>query len=199
MGLVFSAEAHKYFLDGKELASVSSLIAPLGEEMPEDMEGAFALAAERGTELHAVLASVWDAEEREEEMELPEEYAPYLDGVRRFLADHKIEPIAVEEPIYSPSLGVAGTPDLLCYFDGKLAILDYKFVSQVAKTKAKAQLNFYAIIYEEQGIYAELLYIVQFLPGFYRLYPVSLGREEVEACLAIKRLREKKHRRGKID
>ena len=49
MGLVFSAEAHKYFLDGKELASVSSLIAPLGEEMPEDMEGAFALAAERGT------------------------------------------------------------------------------------------------------------------------------------------------------
>lgn len=198
MGLVFAPEEHKYFLDGRELASVSSLIAPLGERMPEELEGAFALAAERGTALHAVLAALWDGNP-DAEMELPEEYEPYLEGIRRFLSEHTIEPVAVEEPICSSALGIAGTPDLLCYFDGKLSLLDYKFVGQVAKTRAKAQLNFYALIYEEQGVFAESLYIIQFLADGYRLYPVSFGREEVEACLAVKRLREKKHGRGRIE
>lgn len=197
MAFTFNEQDHTYWLDGKELMSASKLISPLGEDIEEGLEDIFAAAAERGTILHAALANALVGVSIEDD--LPDDYLPYWEAINLFLVEHEIEPIAIEEPIYSEALRVAGTPDILCRFDGKLALLDYKFVAQVAKTKAKAQLNIYTMMYEEQGVSPESLYIVQFMKGAYRLYPVAIGREEVEACLKIRELKEKKHTRGRID
>jgi hypothetical protein len=196
--LVFDAEQHKYFVDGVEYPSVSEIIKPLGDDVDDtDLELVFEAAAERGTLCHWVLEQLLNGVT---EFEYPSSYESYIDAIRLFVSEHEIIPIAIETPIYSLTEKMAGTPDLLCYFDDVLTIVDYKFVSQIAKVKVKAQLNAYQKMYTEQGVYPDQLLAVQFLnDGGYRIYPVKIDNTEIKLCLQIYDLKHKKHSRGKID
>lgn len=196
--LVFIEEGHQYMLGDTLLPSVSEIIAPLGADLDDsDLELKLEAAAERGTTCHKILELYLNGDQ---EAEYPSEYEGYADGIRLFLAEHEIVPYAIEKPICSSELMVAGTPDLLCEYDGKLTVIDYKFVSQICKPKVKAQLNLYRKMLEEAGVFPEQLIAVQFLPdGLYRPYPVAASDAEYEACLQIYRFKNKKYARGKID
>lgn len=202
--LEFDAAQHQYRIDGREVPSVTQLVAPLGadaDEPPEDspLELAIEAAAERGITMHAYLAHRLTGGAAED-FELPEQYSPYAEAVELFLAEHTITPLLVEEPLPGP--GFAGTPDLVCEFDGHLAILDYKFVSLLAKARVSGQLGGYQALCEHNELFPEALYAVQFCrDGTYRLYPVDTGTaaESFHACRFIYKLKTKAHRRGHID
>ncbi len=192
-------ERHEYRVEGKVLPSVSELIAVYGESVEEgdELELKLEAAAERGTVCHEILAQYLRGDR--DSVEYPDEYEPYVEAIRLFLAEHMICPYAIETPIYSRRYGYAGTPDLLCELDGVLTLIDYKFVSQIAKTRVKAQLNAYCKAYEEDGVYPEQLLAVQFLKdGTYRIYPVKYDDEELMVALKLYELKQKKHKRGVI-
>lgn len=198
MTLVFEPVTHTYTVNGQPVPCISDVLAVYGPEADESSEQAQAVeqAAERGTICHAILEQ---AVHGFFDDEYPDAYEGYVQAIRLFLAEHRIQPIAAELPLYSERLGLAGTPDLLAMFDGQTALLDYKFVAQIAKTKVKAQLNGYRAIYEDNGVFVDALYAVQFLPdGTYRLYPVEQDDTELQAALAVYRLKQKKHPRGCI-
>ena len=197
--LEFDPVTHTYKIDGVVVPSVTELVKIYGDDaddMGADMENKLDAAAERGTTCHEIIAQMLHGET---DIEYPSEYEPYVDGIRLFLSEHTIEPIAIEAPIADADGEFAGTPDLLCLFDGVLAIPDYKFVSQVAKTKVKAQLNGYMCMFNKLGVFPEKLYAIQFLPGTYRLYPVAIDPTEFNIALEVYKLKNKKHTRGKID
>ena len=202
MNVSFDEERHQYTVDGVSVPSVTQLVAPLGMDYdePDDLlEGVLDAAADRGSALHAYIAFRLSGGSGED-FELPDSYQQYVEGIELFLAEHEIIPILVEEPL--PGSGYAGTPDLVCEFDGVPTIVDYKFVSSVAKTKVGAQLAGYMDLCEQNGLFPEKLYAVQFLKtGDYRLYPVGLesGREAFELCRKLHALKTKKHPRGRID
>lgn len=200
MQVTLDRATHTYTLgDGRTLHSVSEIIAPLGPDISgtPELELALDAAAERGTVLHRAVELLLSGEP---EVDCPEAYGGYVDAIRLFLAEHTIVPLAVEQPMYSLAMGVAGTPDLLCEMDDVLTLIDYKFVAQMAKTRVKAQLNAYRLMYEEQGVMPDKLLAVQFLPsGLYRLYPVAQDTTEWELCLALHRLKSKKHPKGAIE
>ena len=161
----------------------------------DDLELVMDAAADRGTTCHKVLEMLLKGEEPE----YPSIYEQYVEAIRLFMAEHTIVPFAIETPIYSAVYGYAGTPDLLCMFDGILTVVDYKFVSQIAKTKVKAQINAYCKAYEEKDIFPDQLLAVQFMKdGTYRIYPVKYDDEELEVALKLWELKHKKHPRGKI-
>lgn len=196
--IVFDAVTHTYTVDGEAVPCVSDLIAVYGKDLEEgdDLELLMDAAAERGTVCHAVLAAYLSGNE---DPEYPSSYEPYVEAIRLFLAEHRIYPLSIETPVFCERFGFAGTPDLLCEFDGMLAVVDYKFVSQIAKTKVKAQLNAYGAAYEEQGIYPDRLLAVQFMKdGTYRIYPVAYGDEELEAAVRVWEFKNKRHKRGEI-
>lgn len=202
MNITFDAERHQYYVDEKPVPSVTQLCAPLGadyDEPDDDMlELTVEAAAERGATLHAYIEHRLYGGEIED-FELPPQYQGYADAVELFLAEHTILPYAVEEPIACNSY--AGTPDLTCEFDGRDAILDWKFVSQLAKSKVAAQLGGYLDLCEYNGYYPPMLYAVQFLKdGAYRLYPVEFEFAEraFAACREIYALKNRKHPRGRI-
>ena len=200
MQVTLDSATHTYTLDdGTKLPSVSEIISPLGPDfdaIPE-MELVIDAAAEPGTVLHKVFELLLSSET---DVDCPDAYAGYIAAIRLFLAEHTIVPLAVEQPMYSPTMGVAGTPDLLCEMDDALTLIDYKFVAQMAKTRVKAQLNAYRLMYEEQGVMPDKLLAVQFLPnGLYCLYPVAQDTTEWELCLALHRLKNKKHPKGAIE
>lgn len=202
MKVEFFPDTHKYLVDDVEVPSVTQIVAPLGEDFdePDDMvELAIEAAADRGVTMHAYIAHRLTGG-APEDFELPDAYIPYADAVELFLSEHSIVPLLIETPL--PGDGFAGTPDLVCVFDGNESILDYKFVSTVAKSRTGAQLAGYLALCEENGVFPALLYAVQFLrSGEYRLYPTGVNNstKAFEACREIYRIKRKKHPRGAIN
>lgn len=200
MNLQFDPAAHQYTVDGTPVPSVTQLVSPLGTDMDEPdplLEGAMDAAADRGITMHDYLAFRLGGGDRED-YELPDAYAVYADGVDLFLSEHDIEPLLIEKPLAGD--GFAGTPDLVAVFDGVTTILDYKFVSQVSKSKVAAQLAGYLRLCDANGIYTEELTAVQFLPGDYRLYPVctAWADKAFATCLTLYTYKHTKHPRGCI-
>ncbi len=200
--LTFDEATHQYHIDGIPVPSVTQLVAPLGDALDDldpDLELTMEAAAERGVTMHAYPAHrlLGNAPE---DFELPVDYQPYAEAVEQFLLEHRITPLLIETALAGD--GFAGTPDLVCEFDGPLAILDYKFVSQVAKSKVGAQLGGYKRLCEHNGVYADKLYAVQFLAdGTYRLYPTDPTAAEVafNVCRTLYDIKTKKHPRGRIE
>ena len=200
MELTFDPASHQYAIDGVPVPSVTQLVAPLGADLDEPdplLEGALDTAAERGITMHDYLAHRLRGGLRAD-YELPDEYAPYADAADMLLAEHDIQPLLIEQPLAGD--GFAGTPDLVADFDGVPTILDYKFVSQVAKSKVAAQLAGYLNLCELNEVYPQALTAVQFLSCDYRLYPVNVewGRKAFACCRALYTLKIEKHPRGCI-
>lgn len=199
--LTFDEAMHQYSIDGVAVPSVTQLVAPLGDDfddMDAEMELTVEAASDRGVTMHAYIAHRLGGG-APEDFELPSQYLPYADAVELFLSEHSINPMLVETPLAGD--GYAGTPDLVCEFDGPLAILDYKFVSAVCKSRVGAQLCGYREICEFNGIYADRLIAVQFLQdGTYRLYPVEGVQSSVAwtVCKSLHELKKQKHPRGRI-
>ena len=155
-------------------------------------------ASDRGTTMHAYLAHRLNGGEPED-FELPDAYMDYAESVELFLSEHTITPWLIEEPLGCADY--AGTPDLVCDFDGKPSILDYKFVSTIAKTKVGAQLQGYMRLCAANHLFVDNLYAVQFLRDGYRLYPVDAETTSLSftICETIHLLKNKKHPRGCIE
>ncbi len=201
MTLEYDPEKHQYHVDGKLVPSVTQLVAPLGADFddPDDMlESVLDAATDRGATIHAYIEHRLLGGDPED-FELPSMYLPYADAVELFLAEHSIVPIAIETSMAVQDF--AGTPDLVCEFDGTDAILDWKVVSQIAKSKVGAQLGGYGVLCCANGLFPEKLYAVQFLKtGEYRLYPVDSvhAGAAFSLCLDVYRLKTKSHPRGRI-
>lgn len=198
----FDEAKHQYRIDGVAVPSVTQLVAPLGDDfddMDTEMELAVEAAADRGVTMHAYIAHRLNGSDSED-FELPSAYLPYAEAVELFLAEHHILPLLVETALPGP--GFAGTPDLVCELDGVTAVVDYKFVSVIAKSKVGAQLGGYMALCEENGLFPEALYAVQFLSdGTYRLYPADVGAVAVSfhTCRFLYELKTKAHPRGRIE
>lgn len=202
MTLTLDAEQHRYYVNGETVPSVTQLVAPLGADFdePENDRAELMLeaAAERGTTMHEYIEHRLRGGECED-FELPSQYQDYAEAVELFLAEHTIEPFAIETALALPCY--AGTPDLTCEFDGKNAILDWKFVSQIAKSRVMAQLGGYMELCEQNGFSTDALYAVQFLKdATYRLYAVDMdaAREAIRVCRELYRIKTRKHPRGRI-
>lgn len=187
MTVVFNDEKHTYTLmgegvEGKVVPSVTELVAPLGADF-DDMDELTELAVENAAE----------------DFELPDQYADYAESVELFLSEHTINPWLIEYPLGCEDF--AGTPDLVCDFDGAPTILDYKFVSTIAKTKVGAQLQGYRQLCEQNDLFVDKLVAVQFTRDGYRLYNVDVETTALSfhVCLTLHMLKKKKHPRGCIE
>lgn len=201
--MYFDESTHTYYIDGKPVPSVTQLVAPMGKDL-NDLEDDYYLelaveaAAERGTVLHAYIAHRLTGGEAED-FEMPSEYQSYADSVELFLSEHDVKPWIIETPLYGD--GYAGTPDLVCEMDGQAAIVDYKFVSQITKSKVGAQLGGYKELCDFNGISINALAAIHFLrDGRYRLYGVDIGSAAAafNVCRSLHRFYTQKHPKGRI-
>ena len=199
----FDPDTHTYFVNEKPVPSVTQLTDIYGSidiQEGDPMELTLEAAAERGVLLHGYLEHRFNGGDRED-YELPGVYEGYADAVDLFLDEHSLEPHLAETPLYGKDQDVlfAGTPDFVGEFDGTLSILDWKFVSQVQKTKVGAQLSGYMSLCLANDIFPEKLFCVQFFPdGTYRLYPAGTEADSFYLCLSVYKEKTKKHPRGGI-
>jgi len=198
MSLIFDPVTHRYTLNGEPLPSVTELVRPLRNELPEALELTMEAAAERGAALHLYISHLMGEEtEKMSPDELPDAWHGYAAAADLWHSEHAIVPLLVEQPLAGD--GFAGTPDLVAEYDGRLSVLDYKFVAAVDKAAVGAQLNGYAALCEANGVFPEALYAVQFFPdGEYRVYPVDMDGTAFELCRRLYACKTMKHPRGRI-
>jgi hypothetical protein len=91
-------------------------------------------ASERGTDIHAYLEARINGDAPDE---LSDDAAPYKDAADKWLDYYGPEPVATELTVFHPLY--AGTGDLWCRFDGRMAIVDFK-TSKAVYNEAALQL-----------------------------------------------------------
>lgn len=105
-------------------------------------------AAEIGTNAHAWMENYWKGVDQP--MPDPGPVRNCVVSAIEGINKHHIVPIAVERPVYSRRLNIAGRMDLLAKIDGKLAILDYKSNRTKIYEESAFQLAAYAEFYREE-------------------------------------------------
>lgn len=162
--LVFVADGHEYFYQGKRVPSVTQLLEPL-------YAGVFAGIPQRildakaaiGTAVH--LATELYDEGDLDEASLHPVVRPYLDGWKRFRDDHGIASFkATEQRRFHPTLHYAGTVDRELVWKDSPATLDIK-----------TTVELYPAVGVQLGAYARLADPVNFQA--YRRLAVQLKED----------------------
>ena len=168
-GVTFDEAAHRYFVDGKELPSVTHVLQAVGMV---DYTFSTEYAMERGSAAHKAIH--FDVEGDLDESDLDPRLAPYVLAARCLRRDIKAETVGVERRLYSPTLRYAGTLDYLFKIEGVLSILDWK-CSQSPAPATALQVAAYAAAYEEEtGEKIRRRYCAALSPrGTYELIPYT--------------------------
>ena len=109
-------------------------------------------AAEIGTNAHDWLRDYWFAVMRKTDLpDRPTDLKPKrcIENALDFFSMHKMEPVAVEVPLYSREHKICGRVDWIGYIDDEFSVQDYKS-SKALYPEVVLQETFYGMMYEEE-------------------------------------------------
>ena len=147
--LSFVEETHQYFLDGRELPSVTTLLRPLSSSAYGTVNpSVLSAAAYRGTVVHQAIEwfNIFHIED------IMPEYKAYFDAYYEWCEEVQPEILKIEYKTYHPQLMYAGTVDLLCKIKDELWLVDYKTSHTVLEDIYRVQLEAYKQMLQAQGI-----------------------------------------------
>lgn len=170
--LEFNHETHQYFVDGRELPSVTTVLKPLSsiDKIPADV---LARAAQFGQHVHT--ATEYHDKGTLELETLDGNLAPYVRGWEKFRVAHHLDDFTmIERRVFSLKYGYAGTLDRLgVWMIGKkkrAAIFDIK--TGVISPTFGPQLAAYAKAIEEMyNLKIDRRFTVQLNPNNFKLIP----------------------------
>lgn len=121
--LTFDEASHTYRFDGQVVPGVTSILAPLSnfDRVPKHVLDA---ASEFGTAVH--LACELDDLGTLDESALDPALLPYVQGWRKFSAEHAVQWEFIESPVYHTAMRYAGTLDRFGLVVGDLTVVDIK-------------------------------------------------------------------------
>lgn len=146
--------------DGNKYPSVTTVLSIINEEAiaawrarvgEEEANRIGGIASGRGTLVHDIIEKYLNNEDTSD-------YLPHIQqsfkNIKPILDKHITKIYALEVPLYSKHLGLAGRVDCIAEYDGRPSIVDFK-TSKRIKTHDKisnyfAQMSAYAIMWEER-------------------------------------------------
>ena len=166
--LEFDPETHIYTVDGKNVPSVTEIIAPLHRSYGDINKAVLDMAAARGTAVHEACEAIDLGEEPELYYEIEGYVCAYMDWLNIY------EPVwtAIEKQVFCEDLWYAGTLDRMGYLnDGKLAIVDIKTSQPTREAYISVCLQTLAYAYAATENHTEVIRYGLFLmkDGKYRL------------------------------
>lgn len=163
MESVTTDEGRKYQTpEGVNLPSITTVLSILSRDSiakwrkrvgEEEANKISTRASGRGTRVHEIIEKYMNNEEDYRDGYTPDIIQSFLDV--RSILDNRIGTVyAMEAPLYSTHLGVAGRVDCIAEFDGKLSVIDFKTSMKPKKLdwikNYFMQESAYAIMWEER-------------------------------------------------
>jgi hypothetical protein len=152
-------------------------------------------AADRGTDIHGVIAAI----ARGDAPELTDENRPSAEAYVRFLEDYQPKLVSVEHSVINRKYGYGGSYDLICRLDGALWLIDAKtskgiYSGTALQLAAYGNAEFIAVEDDPKQWpmppiqrYAVLHLSALYEKG-YELIEYDVGRQEFVAFLAALKL-----------
>lgn len=124
--LTFDADAHRYAFNGVRVENVTTVLrSALGDPFERVARDVLELARQRGKAAH--LACQLDDAGTLDEASVDARILPYVDAWRLFRRQWRFDVNFAEVPLYSPTYGYAGTPDVVATSaDGQIICIDRK-------------------------------------------------------------------------
>jgi len=163
---ITTADGRYYLRDGKRYPSITTILDRMGDKSAldawrarvgeEEAERVRQHAAIVGDAVHSrmegyALTAEWDDPDPLSEGAIS--IREHMGRLTRAFSAHVEEVYAVEARLLSTVLGAAGTVDLVCKWDGKLAIVDYKTKGKpmhpLALDRYYMQAAFYSVCWKE--------------------------------------------------
>lgn len=168
----FIEDTHQYFVDGKELPSVTTILHSLNDFSFVDKDlleraAKFGNAVHKATELYDQNSLDFD--------QLDPNLLPYVEAWDMFLHDYKPEILSCEQRVAS-MYGYAGTLDRYVAIDGQRIIIDIKSGTVVPKYTG-LQLSAYSQAVVEGGGKVDKRYVIHLQPCNYKVVPFN-GRND---------------------
>lgn len=141
----FDPSTHTYSVDGEIIPGVTSIMSILGlyDGVPSEV---LERASERGLNVHW-LTELLDTAAMP--IEVAEEYEPYVAAWGQFRDDYGVTFHAIEERVYHPRYGYAGTIDRIATINDCVGVLDIKTTSRL-HPETGVQLAAYAEAWNEE-------------------------------------------------
>lgn len=150
-------------------------------------------AGDHGTAVHEALAALAGGAKT---YKAPAAFRPHVKAVGDFWRAYRPQPIYVEQQVFSPTFGYAGSFDLLAWVYGRLLLIDAK-TSSVLDHPMRLQLAAYRFadfIGEDDKVMAPMpsvhgaaiLWIPRDVPEQWQLIEVEAGNPEFQAFLRAK-------------
>ena len=164
----FKEDTHQYFIDGKEVPSVTTILNSLTDYSFVNKE-LLERAANFGTAVHKA-TELYDQNNLDFNG-LDESLLPYVEAWDMFLHDYKPEILSIEQRIAS-IYGYAGTLDRYVAIDGQRFIIDIKSGTVVPKYTG-LQLSAYSQAVIEGGGKVDERYVIHLQPCRYKVIPFN--------------------------
>lgn len=166
--IILQAEPRLYLFKGKPYKSVTGIIgeAGFGPDFSMVNEKVMATACDRGSKVHLACSYLDDGD-----LNLGSVHSSirgYVDADIKFRRECPIKVIASEKRMVNTRLGLAGTPDVICFMRGHRVIIDRK-TSQSVHPSMGLQTAGYKILWEVQ-------HPNQLIHGRYGLKLLSTGQ-----------------------
>lgn len=198
---MFEEGPHRYVWRGRELPSVSQLIAPLVDLSGIPPE---ALEAKRTLGSYVHKACEYDDAGRLDWSQLDYRLKGYVAAWRAYRSQVGFDPVVIEQPLAHPTLGYAGTPDRAGMLDPRAStipggfsrrrwLLDLKSCVSIYPWTG-VQLAGYRRLLEAHGVLVDALGALQLFPdGRFKLHPLMEPDDDraFMACLSLFNWRRK--------
>ncbi|HET9680187.1 MAG TPA: hypothetical protein VFP95_06480 [Gammaproteobacteria bacterium] len=180
----FEPEAHRYYLEGEPVPSVTQVLAPL-ENLSRIDPDILARAADFGTAVHQV-TELYDNGDLDW-ASLDSNLVPYLSGYIRFLSETDAAPLHRELRVASKRYRYAGTLDGIYRMKRAHTLIDIKS-GAVPRTAGLQTAAYENAALESYGIKVKKRYCLQLKPDDYRLIPCE-GAQDLSIFISALNLR----------
>lgn len=187
----FDPIEHRYYNEGIEIPSVSSLLKEFGLV---DDRWFTEESRQRGQAIHTLCHYDDIGILRPESID--PQFAPYLEVWRKFRQETGFKPVFRERPLFSRFNAYGVTPDAFGHINGVSCIAEIK-TGQVYPKAVKLQLAAQKIaIGEWFGIYAENSIVVQLKPNDFKVWqfePLDNAEEIFLGLVKVHHFKKEKH------
>lgn len=146
----FDEESHRYWLAGREMPSVSSILRSSGIV---DYRGYPVVDRqrylERGRAVHAACSEIIQGTFIEDSLLWTPEYEPYIQSFKAFLVESRAKPLLTEVSVYHRGFWYAGRLDFIMEYQGLVGVADIK--TNHAQRATRIQTMLYAMAVSSLG------------------------------------------------
>ena len=187
----YNEEEHKYYVDGKEVPTITEIASPISAERLNALQQSLLdRARARGTRCHEMFEEYLLIGELDIE-EIETEYIPYVQQFILWAKTYRPKVLYTEKKLFGYEF--CGTADCIAQIDNKTILIDFKCTSVADKKSLSVQLEGYYRLCYLNKIEIDECYYLHVKKDGYVFKPIKRNPKWFDILLEHKKFMKEKY------